>query len=435
VKKLIGVALACGLFGVTLVATAYPSLSKSPKPSKSAWNAPVLVNSDQAHRETSLALSPTDPKLRIACAPSGVPNTTNNQSYFHITRDGGHTWEPMRVEGGATDARNYTFEGGDCDVAFDAGGTMYTADTWLGSLSVGHSTDGGKTWDGSAVAASSPIVDRPWLVGGPKGTINVTYEDLQCCMPAAIWYTRSTDFGKTFSPAVSVATAGPDGAFTWEGNYVVTKDGDNLYLVYSRRQGAALGDLDSLGPETLWVAVSHDAGQSWKSNLVASMPNPLSYLYPSIAMDKNDNLHVVFSSKTDKDRPIWYTYSDDKGETWTKPLALTYGDAAFSPWVAVDDRSGDVAVVWYGSPDPKANDTGKFEWYFYWARIAGAGSAKPKITSGTTTNEPMFVGRSDMPEFENVRIDPKGRMHIGMSAFYVGPDKRTGWAIYYQTER
>src|SRR5207247_8941649 len=154
------------------------------------WNAPVLVSSTQAHRETSLALSPTDPNVMAVRDPAGVPNTQNNQSYFHRSTDGGATWAFMRVETSQTDTRQYSFDGGDGDVAFDQGGAMYSADTWLGDLSVGVSRDGGQTWDGTAFAGTSPIVDRPWLVGGPPGTIHVTYQDLQCCMPSAIWYTR-----------------------------------------------------------------------------------------------------------------------------------------------------------------------------------------------------------------------------------------------------
>ena len=116
-----------------------------PKPAP-GWMAPVLVSADQAHRETSLAINPRNEKVMLACAPSGVPNTQGNQSYFHVSRSGGLTWEPVRVENDdANDPRTYTFEGGDCDVAFDEGGTMYVADTWLGNLSVGHSRDNGGT--------------------------------------------------------------------------------------------------------------------------------------------------------------------------------------------------------------------------------------------------------------------------------------------------
>jgi hypothetical protein len=292
---------------------------------------------------------------------------------------------------------------------------MYSGDTWLGDLSVGHSTDGGTTWDGTSLAGTSPIVDRPWLVGGPKGTIHVSYQDLQCCMPSAMWYTRSTDYGKTFLPAVPITTAQQEGAYTWEGNFVVSPGGQDLYIVYTRRQGAALGSLDATGPEKVFVAVSHDAGLTWRSNLVASMPNPASYLYPSIAMDAAGWLHVVFASRTEEDRPIWYSFSKD-GTTWTDRVPLMRGASGYSPWIA-GGGPGEAAIAWYGSPTAMTAMNEPVEWYFYWARVTGAGGATPSISAGTTTSTPIFEGTSGIPEFEMVRLDADGRMHIGMSAY------------------
>ena len=396
------------------------------------WNEPVLVHATQAHRETSIAMSPTDPNVMSVCDPSGVPNTAGNQSYFHRTADGGATWTPMDVEGGQTDARNYAFEGGDCDVAFDAGGTMYSADTWLGNLSVGHSTDGGKTWNGTPLAATTPVVDRPWLVGGKAGEVYVSYQDVQCCMFSAIWFTKSTDSGMTFQPAVPVATATHEGAFTWEGNLVVAPGGEDLYLIYTRRQGPAVGSLDAQGPETVWVAASHDSGLTWTSHKIASMPNPASYLYPSLAMDAGGNLHAVWASRREQDRPIWYAFSSDQGRTWREPQPLTTGATGYSPWIAAGEN-GEAAIVWLGSPSPNAIETTNHDWYFYWARVTGSETGTPTITSGTTTETPMFTGKQTIPEFEMVRLDADGLMHIGMSVFQkIG--NRTGWAIVYQRE-
>src|SRR4051812_15548063 len=174
---------ACG--AAALVTAAVIPAAGAATPS-SGWDAPVLVDATYAHRETSIALSPTNPALMATCDPAGVPATEFGQSYFHRSTDGGKTWKFLTVETQPTDSRKYTFEGGDCDVAFDAAGTMYAADTWAGDLSVGHSTDGGNTWDGTALATTSPIVDRPWLYGGPAGTVYVSYQDVQCCMPSAM---------------------------------------------------------------------------------------------------------------------------------------------------------------------------------------------------------------------------------------------------------
>ncbi|HEX9892219.1 MAG TPA: sialidase family protein [Actinomycetota bacterium] len=397
------------------------------------WADPVLVSTNQASREASIALSPIDPNLMAICGPSGVPNIPNNQSYFHRSKNGGKTWSFMQVEAAQTDTRRYAFEGGDCDVAFDAAGTMYSADTWLADLSIGHSTDGGDTWTGTALAATSPIVDRPWLVGGPAGTIHVTYQDLQCCTPSAMWYTRSTDYGQTFLPAVPITAAGPDGAYTWEGNFVVSPNGQDLYLVYTRRNTNNLvTGLDQSGPETVWVAASHNAGLTWTSHLVASMPNPASYLYPSIAMDAGGHLHVVFASKTDTDRPVWYAFSKDQAETWSAPLAISRGGSGFSPWVA-GGRAGEAAITWYGSPTPMAGLSDPVDWYFYAARVRDAHTGSPLVTSQATTPAPIFTGSSSIPEFEMLRLDQDGRMHLGMAAFRrVGASNR--FVFYYQRE-
>jgi hypothetical protein len=254
----------------------------------------------------------------------------------------------------------------------DSAGTLYTADTWLGDLSIGHSTDGGETWRGTALAGTSPMVDRPWLVAGEEGTLYVSYQDLQCCTPSAIWFTKSTDYGQTFSPAVPVTTfagnvppdptEGPDGAYTWEGNFVVAKDGQDLYLVYTRRQAPAV--TEQSGAETVIVAISHDGGTTWSSRRITATDGPASYLYPSIAMDGAGGLHVVYSSAGKKDHPIW-----------------------------------SISEV------------------------------------GPTTSKPIFTGRQTVPEFEMVKLDAKGNMHIGMSAFRTDPvTQRVAWAIYYQRQ-
>ncbi|MFN2524791.1 MAG: exo-alpha-sialidase [Actinomycetota bacterium] len=410
-------------------AQAPPTRIKVPAPTR-GWSKPVVVSADQAHRETSLVMSPTDPDLLFICAPSGVPNTEHNQSYFHISRDGGRSWKPARIES-SSELRRYFFEGGDCDVAFDKKGTMYTADTWLGNLSIGLSRDKGKTWTGTPISGTTPIVDRPWLVGGPRGDIHVSYQDLQCCMPSAIWYTRSTDYGQTFLPAVPVAFAGPEGAFTWEGNLVVAPGAVHLYLVYTRRATPGLTASDS-GPETVWVAASHDGGLTWNSHLVARRNTSASYLYPSMAIDRAGFLHVVFASPTDRDVPIWYSVSKDKAKSWSKPRPLMRGAAGYAPWVAAADK-GKAAVVWYGSTDPKADTTTESRWYFYWARISKGHTSKPRIRAGRTTRKPMFVGRSLIPEFEMVRLDRRGRMHMGMSARWKKKiSNQVQWVIYYQ---
>jgi hypothetical protein len=140
---------------------------------------------------------------------------------------------------------------------------------------------------------------------------------------------------------------------------------------------------------------------------------------------------VVFASRTQTDRPIWYSFSKD-GETWTAATPLMRGASGFSPWVAGGDP-GEAAIAWYGSPTPMSSLGESVDWYFYRARVSGADTTAPVISAGTTTEAPIFQGTSAIPEFEMVRLDAQGRMHIGMSAFRKKGGS-AGWSIYYQRE-
>lgn len=401
------------------------------------WSAPVLVSKTQAHRETSIAVDPRDAKTQIVCDPSGVPNTDGGQSYFHLSSDSGKTWRYVDIEGAVTDTRNYAFEGGDCDVAMDAGGTIYVADTWLGNLSVGRSTEGGKTWDGTAITGTSPVIDRPWLVGGPKGTVYLSYHDLQCCTPAAMWFTKSTDYGKTWSPAVSITTANADGAYIWEGNYVVSPSGKDIDLVYSRRDSGAVtvGVGPSEAPMSMWLASSRDGGNSWTSTRIANLAAETTTIYPQIGRDVGGYLHVVWSAPVaGKGTRVSYTYSKDAGKTWRSPAVISGNRTGLAPWVVGGKKAGTAAVVWLGSPDSKATQSTQSPWFFDWARVTIGASGTPAVRSGATTKQPLWEGKQTNPEFEMVVLDSKGLMHIGMS-IYQGASPTSGkWAIFTQTE-
>jgi hypothetical protein len=422
-RWLVGVSAAAALAAVATPGTAASSTT--------SWSAPVLVSKAQANRETSIDVDPTNPKRQLVCDPSGVPATDHGQSYFHITVDGGNHWKPTNVETSSTDTRKEAFEGGDCDVAFDKGGTMYSADTWLGDLSIGHSTDHGESWQGTALSGTSPIVDRPWLVGGPKGTLYVSYQDLQCCSPAAMWFMKSTDYGQTFTPAVPITTADPSGAYTWEGNFVVSPTGKDLYLVYSRRTSAGVVQVSQVtdAPETMWLAHSSDGGGSWSSSLIATIPAETTTIYPAIGMDAGGNLHVVWSARAKVGNPISYTVSTDHGKTWRKPIPLNPGKVGLAPWV-VGGTSGQAAVAWLGSDDPKATAGRIADYWFSYAKIKLTKTGA-LVATGNTTKEPLFEGKQTVPEFEMVRLDRNGKLHLGMS-IYLAAGK---WSVFSQNER
>ncbi len=411
------------LFAVLLVAdlagcssSLTPGSSSGPIPPPPAlqhtvFSHAVNMTSGSSARETSLALSPTDPNLLFACDPSGVPAVGNGHSYFYVSHDNGTTWSDVDNEDQQVDLRKAAFEGGDCDVAVDAAGTLYTADTWLGDLSVGSSKDGGATWTvGTSLAGTAPAIDRPWLVGGPAGTVYLTYQDVQFGMPAAIWFTKSTDYGQTFMPAVPVATATQAGLYSWEGNFVVVGEQD-LHLVYNRRATGVVGLPTDSPAEDVTVATSHDSGLTWTSTIVSHRLASASYLYPAIAADSAGDLHVVFSQASGGMQPTWYSRSTDAGATWSEPIPLMTNVTSGSPWIAAG-KPGQAAAIFFGC-DGACSGNDDLNWTLYSARIVNG----TVVEAGPVTGAPLFHGKQQLgfAEFNMVRLDAWGRMRIGAS--------------------
>ncbi|HWL36544.1 MAG TPA: sialidase family protein [Frankiaceae bacterium] len=389
-----------------------------------AWEPPVLVTDTQGAREMSMVLDPTNEQRMFACTPSGLQNP-HSQSHYFQTADGGDSWTYTDVETDPDDTRTQLSEGGDCDVAYDSAGTMYVADTWVGNLSVGTSRDGGATWTGTALAVNVPVVDRPWLVApGAPGVVYVTYQALQGQMPTLMWFTKSTDYGRTFSPAVPITTANLDGTYTWEGNVVTSPDGQDIYLIHSRRVTPAQYGL----PDLIQLAYSHDGGTSWRTRTVETLPAPTTpgTLYPGIAMDAGGHLHAVWSAPRDThgDVPVYYTTSADKGVTWSEPIVTGTTWTAWAPWVAGGRTAGEAAIAWLGTPSATPREASP--WYFGYATV----SAGAITASGTTTEAPMFTGVQTYPEFQAIRYDSTGRLHLGMAVF--GPSGT--WSLYYQRQ-
>ncbi|MDE3057991.1 MAG: hypothetical protein KGJ59_08550, partial [Bacteroidota bacterium] len=82
--------------------------------------------------------------------------------------DGGTTFTYLGQPDGAQAAsamlgRTPGAGGGDEDLAVGAGGRVYMASLWLGSVTMCNSTDGGMTWLANPVSTTVPLDDRQWI--------------------------------------------------------------------------------------------------------------------------------------------------------------------------------------------------------------------------------------------------------------------------------
>ncbi len=400
------------------------------------FSEPVNITLEHGFLEASLAISPVDDTQMLVCTPSGLgsglPSTSVGHpgSHFYHSRNGGTTWVPLNVETNL-DARRATAEGGDCDVAFDAAGTLYVADLWGGSIAFAASRDGGSTWThGTPLAGLPPPADRPWLAGGSPGQIHLTYQDIQLYMPGVIWHTRSDDFGESWSDPQPITTAAASGAFTWNGNLVVAADSLELYTVYTRR-AAPLGEVPGRGGQEVWITTSTDGGQQWQEHLVSQRPGAASFLYPGIARDMGGGLHIVFAQNHGPGRPIFHAFSGDGGKTWSEPAIMVAGVRAFAPWVAAG-LPGQAVVMFMAFSPPGATARDDSAWFLHWARVTGAQEA-PTYEAGTTTRQPMHVGSGEEAEYNQIDLDSAGMARLGAAV----PYDATGagrWRVVYMEQ-
>ena len=174
------------------------------------------------------------------------------------------------------------------------------------------------------------------------GTIYVVYYK-KLAGVYQIYVTYSADEGETWSDGLRISTYAGMAAQVQNISAIAVDSGDNLHVVW---QGRATGYAKS----QIWYA-KYDG--SWGSPIhVDPRAEAADYVQdsPSIAVDSEDNLHLVWHEHDTVDwiDRIYYTKYDG---SWATPVPIsTDVQGQYTPVIAVD--SGDnLYVVWYGYPE------------------------------------------------------------------------------------
>jgi hypothetical protein len=195
---------------------------------------------------------------------------------------------------------------------------------------IGTSRDGGRTWKRATIpglsrctGGSFDAATDPWLSAGPDGTIYFSGAVLDFSTepsPAALLASRSSDRGRSWSPAVPFA--GPSVRLERE---VITADParpGHAYVVWWER--------DPLMPfvgSTHQFARTTDGGATW------STPTTLDAA-PEGALDQSAEIHVLPNGAllatfarfqiegTGAVQKLFASRSTDQGGTWSEPLEV-----------------------------------------------------------------------------------------------------------------
>ncbi|MFQ5906264.1 MAG: T9SS type A sorting domain-containing protein, partial [bacterium] len=153
-----------------------------------------------------------------------------------------------------------------------------------------------------------------------------------------IYYSRSTDGGETFSPAIAV-----DSSFLEQREPSITVDSDgNLFVAYT--QGPMLDHTE------IYVAKSKDGGFSFTQKRLAepfsslcSLPVIKASSQPAVT---NETMLVWSDYRSGPCKNVYFTKSTDGGMTFQYPIAVDSGDyEQVSSGLAVDSQ-GCPAVAW-----------------------------------------------------------------------------------------
>ena len=321
--------------------------------------------------EVTIAINPADP-LNLAAGA--------NLDFYYYSKDGGMTW---------TEGRMHSLHGvwGDPCVTFDLEGNLYyghlsdpVTGYWIDRIVVQKSTDGGESWNhGAGVGFFYPKnQDKEWLIADltdSQYSNNIymawtEFDGYASTYPqdsTRIRFSRSTDFGETWSTSLRVSDVGGDcldGDNTVEGAVPAVGPDGEVYLSWA-------------GPLGIMFDKSMDGGVTFgKDTFVTSQPGGWNFFvmglqrcngFPVTVCDISDSpyrgtIYILFSDQRNgtMDTDVFLVKSLDRGETWSSPKRVNDDDSGrhqFFPWMAVDPFTGYIYVVFYDQRETTGEHT------------------------------------------------------------------------------
>jgi hypothetical protein len=343
-----------------------------------------------SHSEVIMAADPLHAERMIAGVHIAYRDTTmGTTSIGYVTFDGGKTWTV------AVEPRDSTSIA-DAAVVYGPDGSAYFAT--LARYGIFRSRDGGRTWDKPTKVPPAYAWDREYLAADFTGGkyngrlyMNATVYPVPAFVDStagggrggggggrqsAVGLYTSLD-GSNFTVPITRLVLQPE-SILGMANTVVLSDGTVMTLYGHRKAAEAGGGRGAAAARTplttanywLEVITSTDGGETWNSayrigDYYMNRPRSEGAVIPHLAVDPGsalfkDRLYVVWSDFRTGRLEIMFSYSSDKGRTWSRPIVVSddrpapdwevNGPDNITPTVAVN-KDGIVAVQWYDRRD------------------------------------------------------------------------------------
>lgn len=347
--------------------------------------------------------------VRFVCEPTIAINPRHPENIVagsvlhnvYYTKDGGKSWKKQQL------TSPFGVYGDPAIIADDKGNFYYfhLSDPTDGKggydsekldrIVVQQSADGGETWThGESIGLNPPKdQDKQWATTDSKGNVYVTwtqfdkYGDSDPACQSNILFSMSKNGKKWTEPVVISQLPGncADNDSTAEGAVpAVTFDG-KAFIAWGN-QGKIFLDRSFDGGER-WlnndIIVTEQEG-GWDMNIPGhDRCNGMPVLMADNSKGNfRGSLYIVWADqrKGEKDTDIWFTRSHNYGDNWSTPKRVNDdgpGKHQYLPWMAIDQATGYVYIVYY---DRRNYDDEKTDVYLAYSSDGGANFKNVKIS-------------------------------------------------------
>ncbi|RKX68936.1 hypothetical protein DRP53_09650 [candidate division WOR-3 bacterium] len=178
---------------------------------------------------------------------------------------------------------------------------------------------------------------EPWIVKGPDNVLSVVWSsDYTSAFDCHIYFSKSTDMGKTWTPGIRVDDATPPDACLYP-SLAVDSSG-NLYCIWYK-----LGS-----PDEIRFSKSTDGGATWTPSVVVDEASAQNCGGGEITVSGDELLVVWADSRTGW--RCYFSKSTDGGNTWTSGIKITPDELSTAPRIEVFGDTIYAAYMVYYSP-------------------------------------------------------------------------------------
>ncbi|MHC4751516.1 MAG: exo-alpha-sialidase, partial [Planctomycetota bacterium] len=261
--------------------------------------------------------------------------------------------------------------------------TIYTNGASPSQISVSNSSDLGETWTNNVVTTGSTEQLEPSMAIDSNDVLHAVWRG-KASGYFNIRYANSDDGGETWDN-FKMVTSGSSAPTEHLAPSIAVDSNDMVHIAWYGRSTSYTAQYN------IHYTTRKASGGTWGSiTMLTSDGTNMYHQYPSLAVDSNDDVHVVWSGQTGgaATNNIQYKMYDSSASTWSSVKMLTSSsfNDNFNPCIAVD-RDDNLHIVWDAEPAPT-----QIKYIKYDASTSTWSSTETVSTNSSATNLNPSIG-------------------------------------------